>query len=143
MARRAAPRRATDPSPDIDGLPKTRLFAASATSGWVTRKTTTRSSTVDMPRVNAKPFTSPTASTYRIAADRKDTASADRIVRFARSQPRGTAERKVRPSRTSSLIRSKKMTKESAVMPMAMINPATPAMSRVNPIQRPSSTSTA
>ncbi len=96
-----------------------------------------------MPRVNAKPFTWPTASTYSTAAARKLTASADRIVRRARTQPRGTADRNVRPSRTSSLSRSKKITNESAVMPMATMNPATPARSRVNPIQRPSSTSTA
>ena len=76
-------------------------------SGWVKRKTTTRSSTVDMPRVKAKPFTSPMASTYRIAAARKLTASAERIVRRARTQARGTAERSVRPSRISSLSRSK------------------------------------
>ena len=30
-------------------------------SGWVNRNTTTRSSTVDRPNVNAKPFTSPAA----------------------------------------------------------------------------------
>ena len=60
-----------------------------------------------MPRVKAKPFTSPIASTYRIAAARKLTASAERIVRRARTQARGTADRSVRPSRISSLIRSK------------------------------------
>ena len=64
-------------------------------------------------------------------------------MRRARTQPRGTAERNERPSRTSSFNRSKKITNESAVMPMATMNPATPARSRVNPIQRPSSTSTA
>ena len=48
----------------------------------------------------------------------KLTALPDRIVRRARTHPRGTAERNVRPSRISSLIRSKNMTNESAVMPM-------------------------
>ena len=45
-----------------------------------------------MPRVKAKPFTSPIASRYRIAAARKLTASAERIVRRARTQARGTAD---------------------------------------------------
>ena len=44
---------------------------ASATSGWVNRNTTTRSSTVDRPSVNAKPFTCPTARMYSTAAARK------------------------------------------------------------------------
>ena len=134
---------ATDPRPDSAGLPNTRELDASATSGWVTRNTTTRSSTVDRPSVNAKPFTCPTARMYSTAEARKLTASADRIVRRARTQPRGTAERNVRPSRISSLMRSKKMTNESAVMPIATMKPATPAMSSVKPIHRPSSTSTA
>ncbi len=64
-------------------------------------------------------------------------------MRRARVHPRGTAERKLRPSRISSLMRSKKMTNESAVMPMATMNPATPERSRVNPMLRPSRTSTA
>jgi len=61
---------------------------ASATSGRVTRNTTTRPARWTCRRVNAKPRTCPTASTYRTAAARKLTASADRIVRRARTQPR-------------------------------------------------------
>ena len=76
----------------------------------------------------------PTAKVYNTAAARKLTASAVRMVRRARTQPRGTAERKLRPSRTSSLRRSKNTTNESAVMPMATMNPAIPERSRVKPM---------
>ena len=41
--------------------PNAALRESSDTSGWVNRKTTTRSRIVDRPRVNAKPFTSPAA----------------------------------------------------------------------------------
>ena len=58
-----APRaRSTGPSPENRLLPKLLNRESTAISGWVKRKTTTRSSTVDMPRVKAKPFTSPMAS---------------------------------------------------------------------------------
>ena len=43
----------------------------------------------------------------------------------------GTAERNERPSRISSLMRSKNTTNESAVVPMPMIRPAMPARSSV------------
>ena len=106
-ARCWAPARAVAPRPENLGEEKIFAPEAMATSGCVTRYTTTRSSTVDNPRVNANPFTSPTATRSSTTAEISDTASADRIVRLARSHPRGTAERKLRPSRTSSLSRSK------------------------------------
>ena len=83
------------------------------------------------PSVNAKPFTWPTARTYSTAAARKVTALPDRIVLRARAQPRGTADRNERPSRISSLMRSKNTTNESAVVPIPMIRPAIPARSSV------------
>jgi hypothetical protein len=43
-------------------LPKDLKRARTAINGWVKRKTTIRSSTVERPRVKAKPFTSPIAS---------------------------------------------------------------------------------
>ena len=52
----------TAPSPENRLEPKLLNRLSTAISGWVKRKTTTRSSTVDRPRVNAKPFTSPMAS---------------------------------------------------------------------------------
>jgi hypothetical protein len=55
---------------------------------------------------------------------------AERIVRRARTQPYSTAVRGLRPSRISSRNRSKNTTNESAVIPMATIMPATPAMDR-------------
>jgi hypothetical protein len=98
---------------------------------------------VDMPRVKAKPFTPPTAIRYSTAAASISTVSADRIVRLARDQALGTALRTVRPSFTSSFRRSKNTTNESAVIPMATMNPATPARLNVYPKLRPSSTSEA
>jgi hypothetical protein len=98
---------------------------------------------VDMPSVKAKPFTSADAKKYRIAAARNETVSADRIVRRARTHARGTATRTERPSCTSSLMRSKNTTKESAVMPSATMKPAMPARSRVKPIWLPSTMSIA
>src|SRR6185312_8673129 len=89
-ARGRRPALSTRPRPDIRLLPNERNRESTAISGWVKRKTMTRSRTVDRPSVNAKPFTSPIASTYRIAAARKLTASAERIVRRARTQARGT-----------------------------------------------------
>jgi hypothetical protein len=65
------------------------------------------------------------------------------MVRRARTQARGVALRSVRPSRTSSLSRSKYTTNESAVMPMETMNPAMPARLSANPISRPSRTSVA
>ena len=44
-------------------LPKERMRDSTAINGWVKRKTMTRSRIVDRPSVNAKPFTSPIAST--------------------------------------------------------------------------------
>ena len=67
------------------------------------------------------------AKTYSSAAARNDTVSETRIVRRARSQPRSTAARSVRPSLTSSRSRSKYTTNESAVMPIATTRPAMPA----------------
>jgi hypothetical protein len=52
------------------------------------------------------------------------------MVRRARSQARSTAATRVRPSRSSSRMRSKYTMNESAVMPMATINPATPGSDR-------------
>lgn len=101
------------------------------TSGQVTRKTTAISSSVVRPRVNAKPLTCPTARMYSTTDEIKLTALPDRIVRRARTHPLGTAERKSRPSRISSLIRLKNTTNESAVIPIPMIKPAMPARSRV------------
>ena len=69
--------------------PNAALRESSDTSGWVNRKTTTRSRIVDMPSVNAKPRTSPAANSYRTAAARNDTMSAEMIVRRARIQARG------------------------------------------------------
>ena len=61
------------PAPPAGGSPETQRRGPAR---WTCR------------RVNAKPRTCPTASTYRTAAARKLTASADRIVRRARTQPR-------------------------------------------------------
>ena len=72
-------------------------------SGRVNRNTTTMSSSVDRPRVKAKPRTPPTETKYRMTAARNDTVSADRMVRRARTQARSTADRGVRPSLISSL----------------------------------------
>ena len=83
------------------------------------------------PSVKANPFTWPIARKYSTAAARKVTALPDTIVLRARTQPRGTADRNERPSRISSLMRSKNTTNESAVVPMPMIRPAMPARSRV------------
>ena len=69
--------------------------------------------------------------------------SADRIVRRARTQARGTATRTDRPSCTSSFIRSKNTTNESAVIPTATMKPAMPARVRVKPIWLPRMTSIA
>ena len=59
------------------------------------------------PSVKAKPRTPPTARKYSTTAARKLTASEARIVRRARSHPLSTALTKVRPSRSSSRMRSK------------------------------------
>ena len=72
------------------------------------------------------------------AAARNDTVSETSTVRRARFQPRSTAVRRVRPSRTSSRNRSKNTTNESAVMPMATIRPATPDSSSAKPWYLPS-----
>src|SRR5579875_2730420 len=68
---------------------------------------------------------------YSSRAARKDTVSETRIVRRARFHPLSTAVRSVRPSLTSSRSRSKKITNESAVMPIATMRPAMPASDRV------------
>src|SRR5262249_24828843 len=47
----------TLPSPENLGEVNVLDLESSATSGWVNRKTTSRSITVDRPKVNAKPFT--------------------------------------------------------------------------------------
>src|SRR5256885_319945 len=52
---------ATAPSPESRGEENVLLREATETSRRVNRKTMTRSRTVDMPRVNAKPFTAPAA----------------------------------------------------------------------------------
>ena len=103
-------------------------------------KTTSTSISVVSPRVKAKPFTEPMARTNNTMAESSDTASAIRIVCRARRQPVSTAVRRLRPSRTSSRIRSKKITKLSAVMPMATIAPAMPGRLSAKPTELPSST---
>ncbi len=108
--------------------------------GLVNRNTTTTSMTVVSPRVNAKPLTSPMEKYHSRAAARNDTVSETRTVRRARFQPRSTAVRRVRPSRTSSRSRSKNTTNESAVMPMATMRPATPARVSAKPWYLPSMT---
>ena len=59
------------------------------------------------PSVKAKPFTEPMARMNKMIADSIETASAMRTVCRARRQPVSTAVRRLRPSRTSSRIRSK------------------------------------
>ena len=111
--------------------------AKSDTRGRVNRKATSTSMIVVKPSTKAKPRTLPTEMKYRIAAASSDTKSAARIVFRARTQPVSAAERRVRPSRISSRMRSKYTTKESAVIPIATIAPATPASVSASPIVRP------
>src|ERR1039457_4320639 len=113
--------------------PKNLVLASRVTVGLVNRNTTTTSMRVVRPRVKAKPLTSPMEKNHSSAEARKDTVSETRMVRRARFQPRSTAVRSVRPSRTSSRSRSKKTTNESAVMPMATMRPAIPARSSEKP----------
>ena len=87
-----------------------------------------------------EPLTDPMASMNRTSADSMETVSAIKIVCRARRQPVSTAVRRLRPSRTSSRIRSKKITKLSAVIPMATMAPAMPGRLRANPTELPSST---
>ena len=117
--------------------PKNRVRANRVTIGMVYTNTTSRSMTVERPRVKAKPCTEPTVSSYRTTAAISVTMSEAMIVRRARIQPWRTAERSDLPSRSSSRNRSKNTTKESAVIPMATIRPATPSSERVKPISGP------
>ena len=80
---------------------------SSDTSGRVNRNATATSTTVVSPSVKANPRTLPTDRKYRTTAARTDTKSAARIVRRARIQPASPAARRLRPSRISSLMRSK------------------------------------
>ena len=57
--------------------------------------------------MNAKPLTEPMARMNKMIADSMETASAMSTVCRARRQPVSTAVRRLRPSRTSSRIRSK------------------------------------
>ena len=94
--------------------PKNLVRASSVISGLVNMKTISTSISVVSPRVKAKPFTEPMAKTNNTMAESMDTASAISTVCRARRQPVSTAVRRLRPSRTSSRIRSKKITKLSA-----------------------------
>ena len=67
----------------------------------------TRSRIVASPRYRAKPRTGPEVSQYRTAAAISDAQSALTIVEYATGKARSTAERNVRPERTSSLRCSK------------------------------------
>ncbi len=70
-------------------------------------ETTMRSMIVVSPSVSAKPLTLPTARMNSTAAARKLTVSDAMIVRSARFHPCSTDETRPRPSRSSSLMRSK------------------------------------
>src|SRR5262249_41346142 len=87
--------------------PRNFVLASSVIIGLVNVNTTTTSMSVVRPRVKAKPRTPPMAKKYSSAAARNDTVSETRMVRRARLQPRSTAARSERPSRTSSRSRSK------------------------------------
>src|SRR6266508_2619191 len=69
-----------------------------------------KSMSVARPRVNANPRTGPMAKMYSTSAAANDTVLADTRVWNERAQPRSTEVRRVRPSRTSSLSRSKNTT---------------------------------
>ena len=130
-----------DPARIAGGRRRRTWFCANnVISGLVKRKTTSTSISVVRPRVKANPRTAPIASTNSTRAESMETVSAIKIVCRARRQPVSTAVRRLRPSRTSSRMRSKKITKLSAVIPMATIAPAMPGRLRANPTELPSST---
>lgn len=89
--------------------------------------------------MNAKPWTLPTVTTNSTAAARNDTKSETRIVRRARGQARSTEGRSERPSRISSLMRSKNTMNESAVIPIATIAPQTAGRFSAKPMAGPRS----
>ena len=69
--------------------------------------TTSKSTSVVSPNVNANPRTPPTAKKYRRIAAMIETESATMIVWRAFTHPDSTAERSDLPSRASSRMRSK------------------------------------
>ena len=82
-------------------------LAKKMVNGLVNANTTIKSTSVVSPNVKANPRTPPTANRYRRTAEIIETKSATTMVRRALVQPVSTAERRDRPSRISSRIRSK------------------------------------
>src|SRR4029453_4338218 len=93
------------------GPPRKRRGGVSReTAGGAKNQAAKKSIRVARPRVKAKPRTGPMAKMYSSRAARNDTALAETRVWNERCQPRSTEVRRVLPSRTSSLSRSKNTT---------------------------------
>src|SRR4029079_5936280 len=74
--RRSRPRFSASSPESLWPLLKKENLASHDTIGLVNQKKTSRSISVDSPRANAKPFTTPAAKMYRTTAARIDTESA-------------------------------------------------------------------